>query len=72
MIMKLLVVIGVVSIVYLFFIKEKPKQNISKQTQNNDDVEDMIKCPTCGVYCEVGEMILSNGIYYCSKECIRS
>jgi len=32
----------------------------------------MIECAECGVYVEVSECILSNGKYFCSRECIEA
>jgi len=73
MILKVLLVIGVITAIYFFFIKKKPskvqgeQKNSKKQTPKAND---MIECESCGVYCEVNDMILSGGKYYCSKECI--
>ncbi len=73
MILKLLVVIGVIAVVYFMFIKKKPIQNKTepKKKKKSEKLEanDMIECPTCGIYSELGECVLSNGKYYCSSEC---
>ncbi len=76
MILKLLVVIGVIAVVYFMFIKKKPIQNKTEPKKNNKkekkeklEANDMIECPTCGIYSELGECVLSNGKYYCSSEC---
>ena len=73
MILKLLLVIGVIAVVYFMFIKKKPIRNIKepKKNKKSDKLEanDMIECPTCGIYSELGECVLSNGKYYCSSEC---
>ena len=74
MILKLLLVIAVIGIVYFMFIKKKPIQNKTKTTKKDKKKEkleanDMIECPTCGIYSELGECVLSNGKYYCSSEC---
>lgn len=70
MILKLLLVIGVIAIVYFMFIKKKPiadkKDNKNEKLSSND----MVECSTCGVYSELDDSILSNGKYYCSKECL--
>jgi len=67
---KWLVVIGVVAFVYYFFIKKKP---IKKQTSSKKQLEadEMVECYKCNVYVELHEAILSNGKYYCSKECLK-
>jgi len=75
MILKLLLIIAVVYIVYFFFIKKKPiRQNDTKSGSSKEsDIKsnDMIECNKCGTYAEVSESILSNGKYYCSKECVK-
>ncbi len=73
MILKLLLVIGVIAVVYFMFIKKKPIQNKTEPKQNKKseklEANDMIECPTCGIYSELSECVLSNGKYYCSSEC---
>ena len=73
MILKLLLVIGVIAVVYFMFIKKKPIQNKTSTKKNKKseklEANDMVECPTCGIYSELGESILSNGKYYCSSEC---
>jgi len=73
MILKLLLVIAVIGIVYFMFIKKKPlKEKVApKKEKKREKLEanDMIECPTCGIYSELGDSILSNGKYYCSSEC---
>ncbi len=73
MILKILLVIGVIGVVYFFFIKKKPIQNTTNTKANNNEKpqsNDMIKCSACGTYAEVGEMIISNNKYYCCQECV--
>lgn len=73
MILKLLLVIAVIGIVYFMFIKKKPIQNKVKPKKDKRkeklEANDMIECPTCGIYSELGDSVLSNGKYYCSSEC---
>ena len=76
MIMKLLLIIGVISFVYFFFIKKKPaltKDEPSQKKNKKDEVlqgNDMIECKSCGVFFEVDDGILSGNEYYCSSECV--
>ena len=73
MILKLLLITGVVFVVYLMFFKQKslkPQANSDKKRASQAEVNDLIECPTCGVYVEVEEAILSGSKYYCSSECI--
>ena len=72
MILKVLLVVAVIGIVYFFFIKKKPLINTNKKSKDNEppNANDMIECANCSVYSEISECILSNGKYYCSKECV--
>lgn len=71
MILKLLLVVGVISIVYFMFIKKKPTHTPSMKKKKDElKTNDMVECVECGVYIEVSEAILSNAHYYCSRECI--
>ena len=69
MILKLLLVGVVIYVVYTLFFKQK-KNHTQKNESNNEPVNELIECPTCGVYVEVEEAILSGGTYYCSPECV--
>jgi len=71
MILKLLIIAAVIGIVYFMFFKAKPvEKKEHKKTSNKTQVNDMTECVTCGVYVEIDEAILSNGKYYCSRECL--
>ena len=74
MILKLLLVIGVIGIVYFFFIKKKPLKQKNKTPKNEEKQQssDMVECSYCGTYAEYGESILSNNKYYCCNECVDS
>jgi len=69
---KWLLVVGVISAIYIFFIKKKPV--ITKEGTSSNDVKnnssEMVKCSTCSVYCELNDTILSANKYYCSSECL--
>ena len=67
MILKLLVLAGVLYIVYKIFFRRQLNSTSKKQ---NDEVDTMIECPSCKVYVARDDSILSNGKYYCSKECL--
>ena len=67
MILKLLLVVSVIAIVYFIFFKKSPK---SDSFNNKSDINDMVACHRCGLYVEMHESLLSNGKYYCSKECM--
>jgi len=76
MILKFLLIAAVIAAVYFMFFKTKPAVQKStkkkpKRKPTAADVNDMTECATCGVYVEVKEAILSNGKYYCSRECLK-
>lgn len=70
--MQYLVIIALIALVYFFFIKKKPIQRQNTQEKKNEKLQsnDLVQCPSCGVYVEVDEALLSSGKYYCSKECL--
>ncbi len=74
MILKLLIIGAVIAAVYFMFFKTKPERKVSKKASKKStkkiDADEMVECATCGVYAELEECILSNGKYYCSRECL--
>lgn len=70
MIMKFLLLAAVIYLVYIvFFKKSLPKASKKADKVLSDD--DFIECETCHTYTAVGDMIVSNGKYYCSKKCLK-
>ena len=71
---KWLLVIGVVSFVYIYFIKKKPipSNTLKKNDTSKSEINEMVECSVCKTYCEVSDMILSGSKYYCSQECLKS
>jgi len=65
-----LVILGVVLFgVYLVFFKKNREKDI--QNKKNEEITDtMLECPKCGTYTSKDDSILSNGKYFCSKECL--
>jgi uncharacterized protein len=70
MILKILLIGAVIAAVYFMFFKTKPETKVTKKESKKLDADEMVECATCGVYAEVEECILSNGKYYCSRECL--
>ncbi len=69
MILKILAVAVVLFLVYIFFFKKSRETDIKDKGQ--DKIEDiMVECPKCGTYVSKKEGILSNGQFFCSKECL--
>jgi uncharacterized protein len=69
MIFKILSIVLVVFLVYIVFFKKNRENKIDKN-HKNDEVDTMFECPTCKIYSAKDESILSNGKYFCSKECL--
>lgn len=69
MILKILAIAVVLFLVYIFFFKKSRESDI--KDKNTDKIEDiMVECPKCGTYVSKKEGILSNGQFFCSKECL--
>lgn len=69
MILKFLAVAVVLFIVYIIFFKKNREKNIVKKKDIKYE-DDMLECPTCQTYISTKESILSNGKFYCSKDCL--
>jgi len=70
MIFKLLAVTAVLFLVYILFFKKSRESNIKKKEKYDQITDTMVECPTCSTYVSKDDAILSNGKYYCSKECL--
>ncbi len=77
MIIKVAVLLIVMFLVYILFFKKNREQDIKKNKTNEKkkdtkNISDtMMECPTCKVFVSKSEAILSNGKYFCSKECLK-
>jgi uncharacterized protein len=69
MIFKLLAALFVLFLIYLIFFKKSREQQV-KQNSKELNEEIMIECPTCKTFISKQDAILSNGRYFCSKECL--
>ncbi len=70
MIFKVIAFLAVIFLVYLVFFK-KIRETKIKDKRNEEITDTMIECPTCKTYISKDDAILSNGKYFCSKECIK-
>ena len=71
MILKVLAVVLIIFLIYILLFKKNREKEISKK--NNEKITDeMVECPTCKTYVSQKEAILSNGKFYCSKECLNN
>lgn len=75
MIYKILLLVAVIAAVYFFFFKSKPvekKKKTEKTESKKIEGDETVECVTCGTYVALDDAIISNGKYYCSKECLNS
>jgi len=72
MIFKFLTIAVVLFLVYIVFFKKNREANMKNKSDKYDEITDtMIECPSCGTFVSKDDAILSNGKYFCSKECIK-
>ncbi|RXK14328.1 hypothetical protein CP965_02460 [Halarcobacter mediterraneus] len=70
MILKFLVAAIVLFLIYIVLFKKDREKEV-KTNKKDEKIEDiMVECPTCGTFVSKKEAILSNGQFYCSKECL--
>jgi len=63
MLLKILLLIIVGFLIYIIFFK--------KSRKNNEQISDlMVECPNCKTFVSQKEAIVSNGKFYCSKDCL--
>ncbi|WP_418187372.1 PP0621 family protein [Aliarcobacter lanthieri] len=68
MLAKLLGLIIVGFLIYIIFFKKSRKYDIKKDDKLISD--EMVECPTCKTFVSQKEAIVSNGKFYCSKDCL--
>jgi uncharacterized protein len=71
MIFKFLAFAAVLFLVYIIFFKKNRESNIKNQDKYDQITDTMVECPKCSTYVSKDEAILSNGKYFCSKECLK-
>ena len=70
--LKLVAVLVVLFLIYLVFFKKDREKEIKKNPKNKESLNEEImqECPKCKTFVSKDEAILSNGKYFCSKECL--
>jgi uncharacterized protein len=68
MILKVLLIIVIGFLAYILLFKKSREKDITKKNEKIED--EMVSCPTCKTYVSQKEAIVSNGQFYCSKECL--
>jgi len=71
MILKILAAALVLFLIYIVLFKKNREKEVNKDKKPKEKIEDiMVECPTCSTYVSKKEAILSNGQFYCSKDCL--
>jgi len=71
MILKILAAAVVLFLIYIVLFKKGREKEVRKDRKPKEKIEDiMVECPTCSTYVSKKEAILSNGRFFCSKECL--
>lgn len=69
MIIKVIAIIFVLFLIYILLFK-KSRVNAVNSKKNERITDEMMECPSCKTYVSQKEAILSNGEFFCSKECL--
>ncbi len=69
MILKVLAIGVVLFLVYIILFKKDREKSVKKDRKDKNE-EIMVECPRCSTFVSKEEAILSNGRYFCSKECL--
>lgn len=70
MFLKVLAIFIAIFFVYILFFKKGRESIVNKKEEKIED--EMVECPSCQTYVSKKEAILSNGKFFCSKECLLS
>lgn len=69
MLNKLMIILGsILFIIWFFFLRKK--RSTPSQSSQATKATAMVECKRCKTFIPQDETILSNGAYYCSKECL--
>ena len=68
MILKIILVAIALFLLYVFVFKKGREKEVAKKDATI--IDEMIECSSCKVFVSKKEAILSNGKYFCSKECL--
>ena len=68
MILKILAIGVVLFLVYIVLFKKDREKNVKEEDEKIEDI--MVECPTCSTFVSKKEAILSNGQFFCSKDCL--
>ncbi len=71
MLLKIIGVVAVLFLIYIFFFKNKRKEEIAKSNAQSKKLEGdtMVECQKCTIFVSHSEAIIKDGCFFCSKEC---
>jgi uncharacterized protein len=72
MILKAIFIIALLFLVYIYFFKKNREKDIQDKKKDEKIIDEMVECPSCKTYVSQKEALLSNGKFYCSKECLEN
>lgn len=72
MILKAIFIIALLFLVYIYFFKKNRENDIQTKKKDEKIIDEMVECPSCKTYVSQKEALLSNGKFYCSKECLEN
>ncbi len=70
MLLKILGFIAAAILIYVFFFKNKRKEEILNQKKESD-ADTMVECKKCGTFVSHKDAIITHGQFFCCKECAR-
>lgn len=69
MILKFIAVAVVLFLIYIVLFKKGREKSVTKK--EDEKIEDiMVECPTCSTFVSKKEAVLSNGKFFCTKDCL--
>lgn len=71
MLLKIIGFVAVVFLIYIFFFKNKRKEEIKQYKSQQKELEGdtMVECKKCTTFVSHNEAIIKDGCFFCSKEC---
>jgi uncharacterized protein len=71
MLLKIIGFVAVVFLIYIFFFKNKRKEEIKEYKSQKKELEGdtMVECKKCATFVSHKEAIIKDGTFFCSKEC---
>jgi uncharacterized protein len=69
--LKILLLIAVFVSVYFIFFRKKDK-SVSHDKKDQIEGDELIPCSVCGTLVSEKEILISDGKYFCSKECLNN